>query len=88
MAIRQSKSAGAVLPKRNVVPDKLDLRDRPYMPAVAVLPPPLLKPGIKLLVMNQGAIVERGSADAIYADPQNEYTRKLMNAIPRGFSGR
>jgi ABC-type microcin C transport system duplicated ATPase subunit YejF len=41
-----------------------------------------------MLVMNQGAIVERGSADAIYADPQNEYTRKLMEAIPRGFAGR
>jgi peptide/nickel transport system ATP-binding protein len=41
-----------------------------------------------MLVMNQGAIVERGPADAIYADPQNEYTRKLMNAIPRGFQGR
>jgi peptide/nickel transport system ATP-binding protein len=34
--------------------------------------------------MNQGAIVERGNADAIYAAPQNEYTRKLLNAIPRG----
>jgi peptide/nickel transport system ATP-binding protein len=41
-----------------------------------------------MLVMNQGAIVERGPADAIYADPQNEYTRKLMTAIPRGFAGR
>jgi ABC-type microcin C transport system duplicated ATPase subunit YejF len=41
-----------------------------------------------MLVMNEGAIVERGAADAIYADPQNEYTRKLMNAIPRGFAGR
>jgi peptide/nickel transport system ATP-binding protein len=41
-----------------------------------------------MLVMNQGAIVERGPADAIYAEPRNEYTRKLMNAIPRGFAGR
>ena len=41
-----------------------------------------------MLVMNQGAIVERGPSEAIYADPQNEYTRKLMNAIPRGFAGR
>jgi peptide/nickel transport system ATP-binding protein len=41
-----------------------------------------------MLVMNEGAIVERGAAEAIYADPQNEYTRKLMNAIPRGFAGR
>ena len=42
----------------------------------------------EMLVMNQGAIVERGPADAVYADPQNEYTRKLMNAIPRGYAGR
>ena len=40
-----------------------------------------------MLVMNQGAIVERGNADAIYAAPQNEYTQKLLNAIPRGYSG-
>jgi peptide/nickel transport system ATP-binding protein len=42
----------------------------------------------EMLVMNQGQIVERGNAEAIYANPQNEYTRKLMNAIPRGFAGR
>ncbi|MGH6612348.1 MAG: ABC transporter ATP-binding protein, partial [Burkholderiaceae bacterium] len=40
-----------------------------------------------MLVMNQGAIVERGQADAIYAAPQNEYTQKLLNAIPRGYTG-
>ncbi len=40
-----------------------------------------------MLVMNQGAIVERGNADAIYAAPQNEYTQKLLNAIPRGYAG-
>jgi peptide/nickel transport system ATP-binding protein len=40
-----------------------------------------------MLVMNQGAIVERGDADAIYAAPQNEYTQKLLNAIPRGYTG-
>ncbi len=41
-----------------------------------------------MLVMNQGQIVERGNADAIYADPQNEYTKKLLTAIPRGYAGR
>jgi len=41
-----------------------------------------------MLVMNQGQIVERGNADAIYADPQNEYTKKLLMAIPRGYAGR
>ncbi|MFB3776604.1 MAG: C1 family peptidase [Bryobacteraceae bacterium] len=52
--MQKPKSARSAPPKRNVVPDKLDLRDRPYMPAVAVLPPPSLKPSIKLPVMNQG----------------------------------
>jgi hypothetical protein len=50
----KSKSNRSSVPKRNVVPDKLDLRDRPYMPAVAVQPPPSLKPKIELPVMNQG----------------------------------
>jgi ABC-type oligopeptide transport system ATPase subunit len=28
--------------------------------------------------------VEFGPSDAIYANPQNEYTRKLIASIPRG----
>jgi peptide/nickel transport system ATP-binding protein len=40
-----------------------------------------------MLVMNQGAIVERGDAEAIYRNPQHEYTRKLLGSIPRGFTG-
>ena len=38
-----------------------------------------------ILVMNRGEIVERGSAQAIYANPQHPYTRQLLAAIPRGF---
>jgi peptide/nickel transport system ATP-binding protein len=41
-----------------------------------------------MLVMSEGEIVEQGSADAIYENPQNEYTRRLLTAIPRGYSGR
>lgn len=36
-----------------------------------------------MAVMNEGKIVEFGPAEAIYADPQEEYTRKLINATPR-----
>jgi len=36
----------------------------------------------------RGAIVARGESDAIYADPQHEYTRKLLSAIPRGYAPR
>ncbi len=38
-----------------------------------------------ILVMSQGAIVERGSSEAIYEAPQHDYTKKLLAAIPRGF---
>jgi peptide/nickel transport system ATP-binding protein len=34
--------------------------------------------------MNQGEIVERGSAEEIYARPQHPYTQQLLGAIPRG----
>ena len=36
-----------------------------------------------VLVMTQGKIVEAASAEAIYADPQHEYTRKLLAAVPK-----
>jgi hypothetical protein len=41
-------------PVRNVVPDQLDLRDRPYLPAVAVAPAAKLLPKLKLPVLDQG----------------------------------
>ena len=34
-------------------------------------------------VMNRGRIVEQGSADAVLSDPQHEYTRTLLAAVPR-----
>lgn len=40
-------------PTRNVVPDRLDLRDRPYLPAIAVAPTSALRPRIPLPVLNQ-----------------------------------
>ena len=42
------------LPNCTVVPDKLDLRDRPYMPAIAVKPAAGMHPRLKLPVLNQG----------------------------------
>lgn len=40
-------------PKRNIVPDRLDLRDRTYLPSVAVAPPVTMKPWLKLPVLDQ-----------------------------------
>lgn len=38
----------------------------------------------QVLVMNKGKIEEIADADEIYAHPQKEYTKKLINAIPKG----
>jgi len=38
----------------------------------------------QLLVMNAGKIEEIGEADEIYANPEREYTKKLIAAIPKG----
>jgi peptide/nickel transport system ATP-binding protein len=38
----------------------------------------------RMVVMNKGKIEEMGYADDIYANPQTEYTRNLINAIPKG----
>ena len=40
--------------KRNVVPDSIDLRDRPYQPTVAVIPGAALEPKTDIPVLNQG----------------------------------
>ena len=36
----------------------------------------------EVAVMNQGQIVERGPANEVWDDPQNDYTRRLLAAIP------
>lgn len=37
-----------------------------------------------VLVMERGRLVEHGSVDSIYANPAQEYTRRLLDAIPGG----
>jgi peptide/nickel transport system ATP-binding protein len=38
----------------------------------------------RILVMRQGRIVESGPAEDVYSNPQQEYTRTLLAAIPKG----
>lgn len=38
----------------------------------------------RMVVMNAGKIEEMGPADEIYGNPQKDYTRKLIEAIPKG----
>jgi peptide/nickel transport system ATP-binding protein len=38
----------------------------------------------RIIVMNQGIVEEIGYPEQIYNNPQKDYTRKLINAIPKG----
>ena len=35
-----------------------------------------------IVVMKQGAVVEQGTSDEVFADPKEEYTRDLINSVP------
>jgi peptide/nickel transport system ATP-binding protein len=37
----------------------------------------------RIAILHQGEIVECGTTDQIFSNPQHEYTRRLMAAIPR-----
>jgi peptide/nickel transport system ATP-binding protein len=34
--------------------------------------------------MHQGEVVEMADSDALYRNPQHEYTKALLGAIPKG----
>ncbi|HKP00576.1 MAG TPA: C1 family peptidase [Nitrospiraceae bacterium] len=51
---RSGKRRAAGIPIRNVVPDRLDLRDRMYMPSVGVVPGVTLRPKHPVPVLDQG----------------------------------
>ncbi|QDO93092.1 ABC transporter ATP-binding protein [Formosa sediminum] len=38
----------------------------------------------QLIVMNKGEIVEKNDADIVYNNPHQEYTKRLIKAIPKG----
>jgi peptide/nickel transport system ATP-binding protein len=38
----------------------------------------------RMVVMNKGKMEEMGDADVIYSNPQTAYTKKLIDAIPKG----
>lgn len=54
MPRKKEPQAASRIPRRNVVPDALDLRDRPYQPSIAIQPGVELLPDLALPVLHQG----------------------------------
>jgi peptide/nickel transport system ATP-binding protein len=42
----------------------------------------------RVAVIYHGNIVEQGETNAVFDNPQHEYTRALVDAVPKPFSGR
>jgi peptide/nickel transport system ATP-binding protein len=42
----------------------------------------------EVLVMKEGEVVEQAAVDAILERPQQDYTRRLIGAVPRGYVDR
>jgi peptide/nickel transport system ATP-binding protein len=40
----------------------------------------------EVLVMKDGRVVERADAQTLLAAPREDYTRRLLGAIPRGYT--
>ena len=38
----------------------------------------------RILIIKNGKIVEEAEADEMYKNPKGEYTKKLLNSIPKG----
>jgi peptide/nickel transport system ATP-binding protein len=39
----------------------------------------------RVMVMSEGSIVEMADSDEIYRNPREDYTRRLLSSIPKGY---
>ena len=40
----------------------------------------------QVMVLHNGEVIEMANSDDIYLAPKQDYTRRLLSAIPRGFT--
>jgi phosphonate C-P lyase system protein PhnK len=78
-------SAVDVLVRARIIQLLRDLREEMNLTLVTVTHDLAVVPKLadRVIVMEEGQLVETGTTEQILADPQEPYTQKLMSALPR-----
>ncbi|MGW8484348.1 ABC transporter ATP-binding protein [Microbacterium sp. NPDC055903] len=84
MIMDEPTTALDVVVQRGIIREIMRLRERLGFAVIFITHdlPMLIEISDRIAVMLQGEIVEQGTAEEIYRDPQHEYTKKLLSSFP------
>jgi len=84
MIMDEPTTALDVVVQRGIIREIMRLREELGFAVIFITHdlPMLIEISDRIAVMLQGEIVEQGTAEQIYRDPQHEYTRKLLGSFP------
>jgi peptide/nickel transport system ATP-binding protein len=92
MIMDEPTTALDVVVQRGIIRQIMRLRERLGFAVVFITHdlPLLIEISDRIAVMLEGRIVEQGTAEQVYRDPQHDYTRKLLGSFPslRGERGK
>ncbi|MFP1601457.1 ABC transporter ATP-binding protein [Microbacterium sp. 2216-1] len=84
MIMDEPTTALDVVVQRDIIREIMRLREKLGFAVIFITHdlPMLIEISDRIAVMLQGKIVEQGSAEEIYRNPQHEYTKKLLSSFP------
>ena len=84
MIMDEPTTALDVLVQRGIIRQLMRLRERLGFAVIFITHdlPLLIEISDRIAIMRDGAIVETGTAEQIYRDPQHDYTKQLLTSFP------
>jgi peptide/nickel transport system ATP-binding protein len=84
MIMDEPTTALDVVVQRGIIREIMRLREELGFAIIFITHdlPLLIEISDRIIVMLEGQIVEEGTAEQIYRDPQSDYTRKLLSSFP------
>ncbi len=84
MIMDEPTTALDVVVQRGIIREIMRLRERLGFAVIFITHdlPLLIEISDRIAVMREGRIIEQGTAEQIYRDPQDEYTKKLLASFP------